>query len=853
MRTRRLGAATAVAVAWSAAGPALAAVRSDLRLRVLDPSDAVVARAAAVVRCPGERPRQVETNGRGLAGLGAVDPSTCTLHVEARGFEPAESEIAPDVEGLVSVHLALVHREEKVTVGDASPDALARERSFTEVLTPEEIASLPDDPEEMENALRQRAGPGAVLRVNGFTGGRLPPKSQIRQIRIQTNRFAAEYHEGGHPGIDIVTRPGLGGWRTAAGGSVRGGAWASQPPLASTGSAQGAHRLSLTLDGPLRKEKTSLALQLQSRAITDAVAVTALVPGAPPIVRPTQAKLDLQGRLEHAWGRTQTARMEVQHNTYDRDLLGAGGLALPDRAYADDRVEDLLRLSNMGVTRGAWATDTRLQLRREGIDWTPRTSGPAVDVLGAFSAGGAPLDGGRTSWDLELGQDLSRGIGRRNSVRAGLLYQGGRLRGDERRNALGTYTFASQADWEAGRPQLFAQRTGDPRVEVDLHRLGLYAQDDWRPTEALAVNAGVRYEAQTLIAGAFRVAPRVGLTWALRPNLTVRAGGGRFFEWLDADTVAQVRAGDGSRTHDVSVEDPGWPDPFSSGALRAATPRRWALAPTLAQPEAWRFSFGLERSLFAGSRLNLEYSYEQGAFALRARNLPEGRGRLFEVRSEGRLRGHTLRADTMLGGPGRRAGAMVGYMLHYGQSDTDGPLALTADESNLAAEWGPARDDIRHRVFGFFHWRIAGRLRTSGQVFAQSGAPWDAITGRDDNGDTVASDRPVGAHRNAERGAWTIDMGLRLAWDFGFGGPRTAGPRGPQMVAIRLGGDDAPPDLGGGPDEQRYGVQLYATVANALDRLNATRYGNVVGSSLFRQPVEAALPRRVEVGMTFKF
>ena len=177
----------------------------------------------------------------------------------------------------------------------------------------------------------------------------------------------------------------------------------ADPPLASAGGAQTAQRLSFTLDGPLRKDKTSLALQLQSRNATDVYAVTALSPGAPATVHPTQQKLDLQGRVEHAWGKSQTARAEVQHNTFDRDGVGTGGLVLPERGYADDRAEDLLRLSNQGVTLGAWATDTRLQVRREGITWTPETRATAVDVLGAFSSGGATVTGraapGASRWD----------------------------------------------------------------------------------------------------------------------------------------------------------------------------------------------------------------------------------------------------------------------------------------------------------------------------------------------------------------------------------------------------------------------------------------------------------------------
>jgi hypothetical protein len=173
---------------------------------------------------------------------------------------------------------------------------------------------------------------------------------------------------------------------------------------------------------------------------------------------------------------------------------------------------------------------------------------------------------------------------------------------------------------------------------------------------------------------------------------------------------------------------PDWPDALASGTATEATTRRWALGANLVQPRVTRLSFGLERS-FGPVRVNTEYAYERGASLLRARNLAQDGGRLFEVRAEGKSRAHTVRTDAMIGAPDRRAGGMVGYMFRTGRNDTDGPLALPADDGNLAAEWGPAADDARHRIFGFGHWRIAGRLRVSGQVFAQSGLPWDAITG----------------------------------------------------------------------------------------------------------------------------
>src|SRR5262249_55301662 len=152
------------------------------------------------------------------------------------------------------------------------------------------------------------------------------------------------------------------------------------------------------------------------------------------------------------------------------------------------------------------------------------------------------------------------------------------------------------------------------------------------------------------------------------------------FDWLEPDVVAQVRSGDGTHAREVSIEDPGWPDPRAGGVLQDATARVWGFAPSLSLPRVWRAMVGVERSLGGTARLNTEYVYERGDDGLRARNLlPPAGWRRFEVRTEARSRAHTLRTDLMLGAPGRRAGAMVGYMFHVGRNESDGALSLPAD------------------------------------------------------------------------------------------------------------------------------------------------------------------------------
>src|SRR5690606_41346456 len=86
------------------------------------------------------------------------------------------------------------------------------------VLSEKELDALPDDPDQLEQALQALAGPaagpnGGQIYIDGFTGGQMPPKESIREIRINQNPFSAEYDRLGFGRIEIVTRPGTDSWR----------------------------------------------------------------------------------------------------------------------------------------------------------------------------------------------------------------------------------------------------------------------------------------------------------------------------------------------------------------------------------------------------------------------------------------------------------------------------------------------------------------------------------------------------------------------------------------------------------------------------------------------------------------
>ena len=152
---------------------------------------------------------------RGDAMFDALEPGRYTIHVEAPGFEPHD---ARDVrvragENRREVKLAIAKLAETRGRGARPARARAPTRAATRLRrcsARQQIDELPDDPDEMEQApARTWPDPGAVLRVNGFRGGRLPPKDQIQQIRFRRNMFAADTHEPGMISVDIITKPGL--------------------------------------------------------------------------------------------------------------------------------------------------------------------------------------------------------------------------------------------------------------------------------------------------------------------------------------------------------------------------------------------------------------------------------------------------------------------------------------------------------------------------------------------------------------------------------------------------------------------------------------------------------------------
>ena len=76
------------------------------------------------------------------------------------------------------------------------------------------------------------AGAGRRHPCRQLRGQQLPPKSQIKSIRITRDQFAAENHSAGGLFIDIITQPGIGPLRGSVDCGFRDGSLSGKNPFA---------------------------------------------------------------------------------------------------------------------------------------------------------------------------------------------------------------------------------------------------------------------------------------------------------------------------------------------------------------------------------------------------------------------------------------------------------------------------------------------------------------------------------------------------------------------------------------------------------------------------------------------
>ena len=259
----------------------------SLRGQVLDElGGAIVGANVTAIDAKGTEKSAV-TNDGGNYTINGLTPGKYTLRVVNAGFaifENTEVEVVSGKAQQLDVTLKVAIEEQRVTVSTDNRELSTEpeNNAGAVVLKGDDIEALPDDPDDLAAALQALAGPsagpnGGQIFVDGFTGGRLPPRASIREVRINSNPFSAEYDRLGFGRIEILTRPGTDRYRGQVSFNFNDDALNSRNPFADSRPPIQTRQYGGNFGGPLMKRKASFFVDFDKRDVDDETLIVATI------------------------------------------------------------------------------------------------------------------------------------------------------------------------------------------------------------------------------------------------------------------------------------------------------------------------------------------------------------------------------------------------------------------------------------------------------------------------------------------------------------------------------------------------------------------------------------------------
>ncbi len=265
------------------------------------------------------------------------------------------------------VHLELQASKQEVTVASDAVGSVSVDPSNNAgqlVLKGTDLDALPDDPDDLAADLQALAGPsagpnGGQIYIDGFTGGNLPPKSSIREIRINSNPFSAEYDQLGFGRIEILTKPGTDRFRGSVNFNDSDGVFNSpqplprltldpQRPLGSSGNPNAALNSNPSFQskyyggnfgGPLGK-KASFFFDFNRREIDDNGIINATVLDASLMPAPYSNAIptpnrntEVSTRIDYQINKNNTLVARYSFQEARQNAAGIGTFSLPSTSY----------------------------------------------------------------------------------------------------------------------------------------------------------------------------------------------------------------------------------------------------------------------------------------------------------------------------------------------------------------------------------------------------------------------------------------------------------------------------------------------------------------------------------------
>jgi hypothetical protein len=551
---------------------------------VTDESGAVIPGASVTVSNAAGPVKSATAGDDGSYSINGLQPGKYTLQATSPGLQqaqpfPIDLTASPSV--TANLQLQVAAEKQEVTVQENAGPQISTDPSQNAgalVLRGADLQALSDDPDDLQADLQALAGPsagpsGGQIYIDGFTGGQLPSKDSIREIRINQNPFSAEYDKLGYGRIEILTKPGTDKLHGNVNVDFGDAIWDARNPYAD----EKAPFLQRNFGGSLSDavgKKASFFVDVSYRDIDNGNIIngfnvnptTFAIESFNSVFNAPQTRFQISPRFDYQLSKNNTLTIRYTYYRNDLENQGVGNLNLLTRAYHALNTANQVQFIETAVLSPKVINETHFQLYHTQSNQTEGSPLPAVIVGGAFNGGGAQLGlYSDTENNYEL-QNYTTYSGGAHTWKFGVRVRANTTNNFSEQNFGGTYSFngsyapildadnqpvapgvtCNPADLNpadcvqltsiqlyqrtlilqqmglsplamqqlgAG-PSQFTINAGSPLVNVNQADVGAFLGDDWRVKPNLTLSLGLRFETQTNIHDWHDWAPRIGFAWA---------------------------------------------------------------------------------------------------------------------------------------------------------------------------------------------------------------------------------------------------------------------------------------------------------------------------------------------------
>jgi Carboxypeptidase regulatory-like domain/TonB-dependent Receptor Plug Domain len=694
-------------MSFTAALHAQSAVFGDLEVFIQDPNGAFVQDAQlTITQQETGVERHAQTDSSGHYRFTALPIGTYQLGIQKEGFSSVQRRglvLQVGQIATLNIQLTLASAQQSIVVNGDTPIVDVDRTTLGGVVSQAQIENLPINGRDFLNFAptvagvtpQQTSGQGSGLSFNGQRGrsnnimldgvennGQLNgdvrttiSQDAVQEFQVVTNQFPAEFGNAGGGLVNIVSKSGGNQYHGDLFYFARDASMDARNYFVNTGPKPPFSRKNpgATLGGPIIRNKTfffgsveymradqvgvttisnsnvsAINAALAARPIPGSL-VTSISSGTFPI---TQLQTLASFRIDHNISENNIVTFRYLYGLVNQsnsggvaiggltDVSGGGGLHEKDNAFLGSYTH-IFSAKMLNELRFQYAPQRMTQYANDPI-------GPHVVISGVATFGR------NTSFPVLLNEShyqwheaLSDSIGKH------FLKFGGDVDYISANTSFpvsfaGSFTFANLSSFQAGTPSTFAQGFGDPQIKLPDTLIGLWAQDEWKPTPRLTLSYGLRWDYDMQPQGFHRnpnnpieapldtgiprdghnFGPRISLAYSLDEHnkTVVRAGYGLFYDKLFLLVARNTLLARQS----ISLSGAAATKQFASGAFPESnqyptgvaipTPSINLVAPNLVLPYDHQATLTIDHELTSNWHIAASYIYVHGVRMIKSAN-----------------------------------------------------------------------------------------------------------------------------------------------------------------------------------------------------------------------------------------